>query len=65
MKLLIWILTWIFGIACGLSAASWLIANEKIGDAIVFLYVSNGFALVAFVALVYMLIKHRIHLSKK
>lgn len=65
MKIVIWILTWIFGIACGLSVASWLIANEKIGDAIVFLYVSNGFALIAFVALIYLMVKHRIHLSKK
>lgn len=65
MKILIWILTWIFGIACGLSVASWLIANEKIGDAIVFLYVTNGFTLVAFVALVYLIVKHRINLSKK
>lgn len=65
MKIVIWILTWIFGIACGLSVASWLIANEKIGDAIVFLYVSNGFALIAFVALIYLMVKHRIHLSKR
>lgn len=65
MKIMIWILTWIFGIACGLSVASWLIANEKIGDAIVFLYATNGFALVAFVVLIYLLIKHRINLNKK
>jgi len=65
MKILIWILTWIFGIACGLSVASWLIANEKIGDAIVFLYVTNGFTFVAFVALIYLIIKHRMNLSKK
>jgi len=65
MKIVIWILTWIFGIACGLSVASWLIANEKIGDAIVFLYVSNGFAFIAFVALIYLVVKHRINLRKK
>lgn len=65
MKILIWIITWIFGIACGLSIASWLMANEKIGDAIVFLYVTNGFALIAFIALIYVVVKHRINLSKK
>lgn len=65
MKILIWVITWIFGIACGLSIASWLMANEKIGDAIVFLYVTNGFALVAFIALIYLVVKHRINLSKK
>lgn len=65
MKILIWLLTWIFGITCGLSVASWLIANEKIGDAIVFLYVTNGFTFIAFVALIYLIIKHRINLFKK
>ena len=45
--------------------ASWLVANEKIGDAIVFLYVSNGFALITFIALIYLVIKHRINLHKK
>lgn len=65
MKILIWIITWIFGIACGLSIASWLMANEKIGDAIVFLYVTNGFASIAFIALIYLVVKHRINLSKK
>ncbi len=64
MKILIWVITWIFGIACGLSIATWLIANEKIGDAIVFLYASNGFAFIAFVVLIYLVIKHRINLRK-
>lgn len=65
MKILIWVITWIFGIACGLSIASWLMANEKIGDAIVFLYITNGFALIAFIALIYLIIKHRLNLSNK
>lgn len=64
MKILLWIITWIFGLACGLSAASWLMANEKIGDAIVFLYAANGFVFISFVALIYLIIKHRINLNK-
>jgi len=64
MKILIWFITWIFGIACGLSIASWLMANEKIGDAIVFLYTTTGFAVIAFAALIYLVIKHRINISK-
>ncbi|MBS0847128.1 hypothetical protein [Citrobacter sp. JGM124] len=65
MKILIWVITWIFGIACGLSIASWMVANEKIADAVVFLYVTNGLALITFIALVYLVIKHRINLSRK
>lgn len=49
-------LVWLFGLACGLSIASWLIANERIGDAIMFVYLSNGFALIVFFVLMYVLL---------
>ncbi|MGU3576509.1 hypothetical protein ACLBWZ_13310 [Brucellaceae bacterium C25G] len=58
MKLLIKFIIWIFGLACGLSLASWLIASERIGDAIVFVYLTNGFAVLAFVLLIYLSIRH-------
>lgn len=58
MKFIINIVVWVFGLACGLSMASWLIASERIGDAIVFLYVTNGFAVLALVLLVYLLARH-------
>ncbi|WP_273726643.1 hypothetical protein [Brucella gallinifaecis] len=58
MKALILFITWIFGLACGLSLASWMMANERIGDAIVMLYTSSIFAVVAFIALVYLVIRH-------
>lgn len=61
MKSLIIFITWIFGIACGLSLASWLMANERIGDAIVMLYTSSIFAVVAFVVLVYLVARHALN----
>lgn len=39
-------------------------ANEKIGDAIVFLYATNGFTFIAFVALIYLVIRHRMNTKK-
>jgi hypothetical protein len=56
MKAIKVFLIWLFGLSCGLSIASWLIANERIGDAIVFVYFSNGFALLALVALLYVML---------
>lgn len=58
MKSLILLITWIFGVACGLSLASWLMANERIGDAIVMLYTSSIFAVVAFIVLIYLVARH-------
>ncbi|MFC4625803.1 hypothetical protein ACFO1V_11365 [Daeguia caeni] len=58
MRIVLWILTWLFGVACGLSIASWLLANERIGDAIVFLYTTNIVAIVLLVTLIYVFIKH-------
>ena len=58
MRLLILIITWIFGLACGLSVASWMMANERIGDAIVMLYTSSIFAVVALIVLIYLVIRH-------
>ena len=58
MKALILIITWIFGLACGLSVASWMMANERIGDAIVMLYTSSIFAVLALIVLVYLVIRH-------
>lgn len=52
-------LFWLFGLACGLSVASWLIANERIGDAIFFVYLSNGFAVLVFFALMYVVLRNR------
>jgi len=48
-------LFWVFGLACGLSVASWLIASERIGDAIVFVYLSTGFTVLVFLILIYFL----------
>lgn len=53
MKMFKNFLIWLFGLSCGLSVASWLIANERIGDAIFFVYFSNGFAVVTFLVLMY------------
>jgi|GEM_PF-1541589 len=58
MRALIILITWIFGLACGLTIASWLMANERIGDAIVMLYTSSAFAVVALIALVYLVGRH-------
>lgn len=58
MKLIIGFVTWIFGLACGLSIASWLIASERIGDAIVFVYLTNGLAVLIFTLLTYLLARH-------
>lgn len=58
MKALILFITWIFGLACGLSVASWMMANERIGDAIVMLYTSSIFAVLALIVLVYLVIRH-------
>lgn len=58
MKSLILFITWIFGLACGLSLASWLMANERIGDAIVMLYTSSIFAVAALIVLVYLVVRH-------
>ncbi|MFD1199313.1 hypothetical protein ACFQ3K_13455 [Brucella gallinifaecis] len=58
MRFLTLFIAWIFGIACGLSIASWMIANERIGDAIVMLYTSSIFAVVTFVILIYLVIRH-------
>jgi len=65
MKLFKDFLFWLFGLACGLSVSSWLIANERIGDAIVFVYLTNGFAVLVFLVLMYLLLsrkwKHKQH----
>ncbi len=55
MKVFKSFLIWVFGLSCGLSVASWLIASERIGDAIVFVYLSNGFAVLIFIILMYFL----------
>jgi hypothetical protein len=52
-------LIWLFGVSCGLSVSSWLIANERIGDAIFFVYLTCGFTVIVFLALMY------VTLSKK
>lgn len=65
MKVFKAFLVWLFGMSCGLSIASWLIANERIGDAIVFVYLTNGFAVLVFLVLMYFTLskawKHREH----
>ena len=58
MKVTTLLITWIFGLTCGLSIASWLVAKERIGDAIVFLYTTNGLAVLSFIALVYLVTRH-------
>ena len=58
MNILVGLVVWIFGIACGLSVASWLIADERIGDAIVILYTLNGVVLIASLALIYVFFRH-------
>ncbi len=58
MNILVGLVVWIFGIACGLSVASWLIADERIGDAIVILYTLNGVVLIASLALIYVSLRH-------
>jgi len=58
MYLIRMMLIWLFGLTCGLSVASWLIASERIGDAIVFVYLTNGAAIAVFVAIIVFLLRY-------
>lgn len=58
MNILVGLVIWIFGIACGLSLASWLIADERIGDAIVILYTLNGAVLIVSLFLIYVFFRY-------
>lgn len=58
MKAVIAFIIWVFGVACGLSFASWLLASERIGDAIIMLYISCAFALITCALLIYLLFRY-------
>ena len=52
---------WLLGLACGLSIASWLIASERFGDAIVMVYLGTGLAVLSVGLLIYLRLRPRRH----